>query len=102
MVQSELKTIFFDRLREREKEFYAADTSSDLREIKSPTSLYEAIKQRDGYLFKQEQDYSISFAINDSVKTSFFVHLPLNYNPGKSYPLLFYLLVIVQNSDLPS
>jgi dipeptidyl aminopeptidase/acylaminoacyl peptidase len=98
VVQSELKTIFFDRLREREKEFYAADTW----EIKSPTSLYEAIKQRDGYLFKQEQDYSISFAINDSVKTSFFVHLPLNYNPGKSYPLLFYLLVIVQNSDLPS
>lgn len=93
------KRIFFDRLREREKEFYAADTS-DLREIKSPVSLYEAIKQRDGYLFKQERDYSISFAVNDSVKTSFFVHLPLNYDPRKSYPLLFFLHGAVRSNRL--
>ncbi|MDY6121600.1 MAG: hypothetical protein SPI72_00720 [Porphyromonas sp.] len=93
------KRIFYDGLRDNEKEFYATN-ETPLQEIKDPKALYQELRKRNKYMAKQSQNYSISFAINDSVKTSFFVHLPIDYNPDKSYPLLFFLHGAVRGSML--
>ena len=84
------KQTFYDDLQANEKEFYATKYPT-LSKIKDGESLHQEIKKRTGYLPKKSQNYSISFAINDSVKTSFFVHLPKKYSPDKSYPLLLFL-----------
>ena len=52
------------------------------------------------YLPKDKRDYSIAFQLNDTTKTSYFVHLPNNYDPAKSYPLLFFLHGAVRYSPL--
>lgn len=84
------KRAFYDDLQVKEKEFYINEFPV-LTEIKDAESLYKEIKKRNGYLQKKSRNYSVSFAINDSIKTSFFVHLPKNYSPDKSYPLLLFL-----------
>ncbi len=84
------KQAFYDELQQNEKEFYAVNAIL-LEKIKDSEALYKEMRKQNGYIAKKKQDYSISFAVNDSVKTSFFVHLPVNYNPNKRYPLLFFL-----------
>lgn len=84
------KLAFYEELNVNEKEFYAVNEVS-LCKVKNGKELYKEIRTKSGYLPKKNQNYSISFAINDSTKTSFFVHLPPNYSPNKSYPLLFFL-----------
>lgn len=84
------KVAFYEELNVNEREFYAVDEVL-LHKIKDGKALYKEIRKKSGYLPKKSQNYSISFAINDSTKTSFFVHLPKNYTPNKSYPLLFFL-----------
>lgn len=86
----EAKQTFYKELSVNEEEFYASNNVPP-QKGKDGKTLYEEIRKKDGYLPKKSQNYSISFAINDSVKTSFFVHLPPKYNPNKSYPLLFFL-----------
>jgi len=93
------KNIFFTQLQEKENEFYA-NKGSQLHEIKEAKILYKNIQKYNPYLNKEEQNYSISFPINDSTKTSFFIHLPSNYNPNKVYPLLFFLHGAVRGNSL--
>lgn len=93
------KTQFFKELKEKEKEFYQI-TDSSLKTTKNPKDLYGKIRKINPYIPKKDRDYSLSFKINDSTKTSFFVHLPKSYTPEKSYPLLFLLHGAVRNNAL--
>lgn len=93
------KELFYNELKEIEDEFY--DTAeSRLAKIQEAKTLFEAIKTHNPYKPKEHRDYSISFTINDSTKTSFFVHLPKNYNPENKYSLLFFLHGAVRNNAL--
>ncbi len=93
------KTQFYTELKEKENEFYSVNKNR-LKEIKDPEALYKEIRNLNVYLPKKDRDYSIAFKINDSVKTSFFIHLPVNYNPQKKYTLLFFLHGAVRNNEL--
>ena len=79
-------TVFEDK----ENEFYSI-TANGLEGIKDPKKLYEELTGYNPYKPKAEQGYSMSFHINDSTKTSFFVQLPEAYSPEKKYSLLFIL-----------
>lgn len=93
------KERFYAELLSKENEFYSA-TKNDLTEIRDPKTLYGEIRKFDPYRPKNDRDYSISFKVNDSVKTSFFIHLPKNYDPSKKYSLLFFLHGAVKNNAL--
>lgn len=93
------KEQFYKELKEKENEFYSIN-QNNLAEIKDARLLYEEIKKFNPYKPKKDRDYSISFKINDSTKTSFFIHLPNNYNPAKKYSLLFFLHGAVKNNAL--
>ena len=93
------KQTFYDDLKALEKEFYAVD-KAPLNKTKGGKILYSEIKKKAGFLPKQQQDYSLSFVINDTARTAFLVHLPPNYNPAKRYPLLFFLHGAVRNNRL--
>src|SRR5690606_2824298 len=93
------KKQFYNKLKEEEDEFYKA-SEIDLSQIKNTKKLYKAIKQFAHYKPKNNQNYSISFIINDSLKTSFFIHLPKKYNPEKKYSVLFFLHGAVRNNAL--
>lgn len=93
------KILFYKELEEKENEFYSSSINK-LYETKDPQSLYKELKNFNPYKSKKEQNYSISFSINDSTTTSFFIHLPKNYNPEKRYPLLFFLHGAVRNNEL--
>lgn len=93
------KEQFYKELQEKENEFYSTNLN-DLRRIKKDDILYIEIENFNPYKTKKNRDYSISFKINDSTKTSFFIHLPMNYNPKKKYPLLFFLHGAVKNNAL--
>ena len=90
---------FYHQLQEKENEFYSISTNR-LSAVKNPEALYREIKTFNPYQPKKERDYSIAFKMNDSVKTSFFIHLPQNYNPQKKYSLLFFLHGAVRNNEL--
>lgn len=62
--------------------------------------LYKEIRNFNPYQSKKDRDYSIAFKINDSAKTSFFIHLPQHYDPQKKYTLLFFLHGAVRNNEL--
>jgi len=70
----------------------------DTRE--SPEQVYAALQQVSHYLPKKQRNYSIRFAINDTVQTSYFIHLPENYQPEKAYPLLLFLHGAVRYNQL--
>lgn len=93
------KEQFYSELKVKEDEFYDSNPA-DLNRIEDEKALYEKIKKYNPYKSKNDRDYSISFKINDSVKTSFFVHLPENYNPEKKYALLFFLHGAVRSNAL--
>ena len=93
------KQTFYDGLKALEKEFYVVD-KAPLNNAKDGKILYSEIKKKAGFLPKQQQDYSLSFVINDTARTAFLVHLPPNYNPAKRYPLLFFLHGAVRNNRL--
>ncbi|MGM7551993.1 alpha/beta hydrolase-fold protein [Myroides odoratimimus] len=94
-----LKAKFDVNLKEAEEEFYKVKSTKELTSTNGK-KLYEEIKAYNPYLPKAKQDYSISFAINDTVKTSFFIHLPKNYSPEKEYPVLFFLHGAVRYNNL--
>lgn len=93
------KEQFFYELLQKENEFNDR-LLSDYSAIKNPKVLYQTLKTSIPFHHKKDRDYSISFEINDSTKTSFFIHLPLNYNPEKKYTLLFFLHGAVNGNSL--
>lgn len=93
------KTQFYNELQEKENEFYQINKNK-LKEIKDPEALYRAIRNFNPYQPKKDRDYSIAFKINDSAKTSFFIHFPEHYNPQKKYTLMFFLHGAVRNNEL--
>ncbi len=93
------KQAFFENLQIKETEFYSTN-QQHLNAIKAPAVLYKKLKSLNPYKPKNERNYSISFTINDTTKTSFFVHLPPRYNPEKKYPLLFILHGAVRGNSL--
>ncbi|WP_353163772.1 alpha/beta hydrolase-fold protein [Empedobacter brevis] len=93
------KEQFYNELTIKQDEFYSSNPNN-LNNVENEKSLYETIRNFNPYKAKKNQDYSISFKINDSAKTSFFIHLPKNYNPEKKYSLLFFLHGAVRNNAL--
>jgi predicted esterase len=93
------KKKFFDQLKNRETEFYKV-VGNDYTNIKNTEKLYKELQESNPYITKEQRDYSISFPINDTLKTSFFIHLPENYNPEKKYSLLLFLHGTVRNNTL--
>ncbi|EHQ43727.1 Poly(3-hydroxybutyrate) depolymerase [Myroides odoratus] len=77
-------------LQNEEKAFFQTK-KQDFNGVTDGKKLYEKLKYDTPYLPKDQRDYSIGFQINDTTKTSYYIHLPKNYNPAKSYPLLFFL-----------
>jgi hypothetical protein len=69
------KDRFYSQLKVKEDEFFSIERTN-LDKFQDEKSLYEKIKNFNPYKVKKNQDYSISFKINDSTKTSFFIHLP--------------------------
>ena len=81
---------FFEELYSSEKEFF------DVNKVEYPKNLsaakiYNHIKESNPYKNKLKQDYSLSLKINDTLTSSYFVHLPKNYNPEKEYSALLFL-----------
>lgn len=93
------KNRFYMGLKEKEKEFYSIH-QHNLSEIKDPEALYYEIRNFNPYQPKEYRNYSVSFLINDSAATSFFVHLPQSYSPVKKYPLLFFLHGAIRSNAL--
>ncbi|MBD3906992.1 alpha/beta hydrolase-fold protein [Chryseobacterium sp. Ch-15] len=93
------KEQFYNELKVNEDEFFSRKPNN-LNSIENEKLLYETIRNFNPYREKKSQDYSISFKINDSIKTSFFIHLPKNYNPEKKYSLVFFLHGAVRNNAL--
>ncbi len=92
------KTDFYNKLAKQEQEFFAI-SKKDLDTDKAIT-LYKQLKKHNTYLPKKQRDYSISLNINDTVKTSYLVHLPKKYSPEKSYSLLVFLHGAVRHNAL--
>lgn len=84
------KRKFYENLKQIETEFYAVDTPT-IDKVRGLKQLYESLKEKAVYKEKQKRNYSISFSINPTTQTSFFIHLPENYSPQKRYPLLIIL-----------
>ncbi|WP_367913030.1 alpha/beta hydrolase-fold protein [Leadbetterella sp. DM7] len=93
------KAQFYRELKEKENEFYRI-SGRDLKRIPDPRTLYKEIRAYHPYQSKQLRDYSLSLPVNDSVRTSFLVHLPKNYSPQKKYPVLLFLHGAVRNNAL--
>lgn len=94
----ENKKIFFEELNELQKEFFKVKPASfdGLKE----EALFERIRTYNPYMPKKHRDYSISFPINDSVKTSYFVHLPEKYDSKTRCPVLLFLHGAVYHNSL--
>ncbi|MHC5353397.1 alpha/beta hydrolase-fold protein [Myroides sp. LJL115] len=73
-----------------QEEFYKTK-QLPIDSTKSARELYEQLKNYAPYLDKEKINYSLSFAINDTLNSSFLVHLPANYNPSRRYPVLVVL-----------
>jgi hypothetical protein len=93
------KKEFFEKLNAFEKEFFKT-SNNNFKTSNNVKKLYQNIKTYNPYLPKQKQNYSISLKINDSINSSYLVHLPKNYNPKNKYPTLIFLHGAVRFSSL--
>lgn len=93
------KKKYFERLNSFENEFFKT-SNSKIDTTKNERILYQEIQTFNPYLPKENQNYSISFKINDTTNTSYLVHLPKNYNPKNKYPALIFLHGAVRFSSL--
>ncbi|MCL5129095.1 alpha/beta hydrolase-fold protein [Algibacter sp. L4_22] len=93
------KKEFFEKLNAFEKEFFKT-SNNNFKTSNNVKKLYQNIKTYNPYLPKQKQNYSISLKINDSINSSYLVHLPKNYNPKNKYPTLIFLHGAVRFSFL--
>lgn len=91
------KKLFYERLKNQEIEFFAHRPMPSFNKKKE--ELYLQLKNLHPYKRKSQRNYSIQFPINDSIHSSFYVHLPADYNPDKSYPVLFFLHGAVRYSE---
>ena len=74
---------FFQRLAAEEAEFLKPAT---LQFSENPEAGIEA-----EFLPKAHRNYSIRYALSDTLTTSYFVALPEHYDPSRSYPMLVFL-----------
>lgn len=86
----QLSKRFYDSIQITNNEFFQIKKQISF-ENQDKKVLYKSLRNYNPYLKKKEQNYSIFFPINDSIKSSYFVHLPKNYNPEKKYPMLIFL-----------
>ncbi len=84
------KENFYKNLKKTEEEFFKINTYSP-DENQDGKMLYTYLKNYNPFLSKNQQNYSVTFKVNDSAKTSYLIHLPQHYDPQKKYPLLFFL-----------
>jgi predicted esterase len=89
---------FFKNLEKEKSEFFKVKETNTLKGKKNE-NLYQEIKDYNLFLPKEKRNYSISLKINDSIQTSYLVHLPKKYNPQKKYPVLFFLHGVVHLSE---
>jgi len=90
---------FYDSIQLTNDEFFRTKKLTNL-EINDKKELYKSLRNSSSYLPKKKQNYSIFFSINDTLKSSYFVHLPKNYNPERKYPMLIFLHGAVFFSEL--
>ncbi len=93
------KEKFYEKLAKSEREFFTINKPLSSVNVK-PDKLYSNIKNYNPYLPKQQRDYSVTFKVNDTLKTSYHVHLPENYNPEKRYSMLMFLHGAVKGNML--
>lgn len=93
MVTSALKrkTRFYEELDLKKEEFLASKRQVEIGKTLSGKKLYQQLQTWNPYLAKSQRNYSITFPVKDTAKTSYFIHLPKGYDPAKSYPILFFL-----------
>lgn len=92
------KELFYRKLENEKVEFFAQRPAPSF--TKKKEELYVQLKQLNSFKRKQQRNYSIMFHINDSTRSSYYVHLPADYDPNKKYPVLFFLHGAVRNSEL--
>lgn len=92
------KKEFFNALKKNEQEFFDTEAINIPKGL-NQEKLYNHLKEFNPFKKKLKQNYSISFCINDTLKTSYFVHLPENYNPQKKYPVLLFLHGAVRHTS---
>jgi len=96
-----MKSVFFKKLHDRQDEFQAGHLKQNTYiKAKDGQQAYQQIKSFDRYQPKKYTGYSIEFKVTDSLITSYYISLPLHYNPKKRYPLLFFLHGAVSSNGL--
>ncbi len=85
------KKKFYQDLKSKREEFLRVKDRYGINGNLDGKELYQQLQKWNPYLTKSQSDYSISFPVKDTLLTSYFVHLPDNYNPAKSYPMLIFL-----------
>lgn len=97
-----LKDHFHKDLANKEKQLFSSSMLATL--VFDPKDnrrkIYEKITLYNNFIRPKEYEYSLLFKINDSIKTSYFVSLPADYDPKKSYPLMFFLHGAVNSNAL--
>jgi len=97
----QMKAAFLTNLKDKQEEFEMGGLKQfDFTKVKNGKQAYQLIKSYQGFQQKKSVNYSIKFRVADSAYTSYFVSLPSNYNPKKSYPVLFFLHGAVQGNSL--
>lgn len=90
MNSQQISKRFYDSIQVTNTEFFKTKKVVSF-DNKDKKALYQSLRNWSPYLPKKEQNYSVFFPINDTIKSSYFVHLPKNYNPQKKYPMLIFL-----------
>lgn len=83
------KELFFKKLDQQQAEFF--DVSTEFKKDGSAEDVYQDLKNFNPFRQKFQQNYSVSFRVNDTLDTSYLVHLPQAYNPKKRYSVLIFL-----------
>lgn len=91
------KERFYQQLKNDEAEFFACRPSPSFNKKKE--ELYLQLKQLNSHKRKNKRNYSIMFQVNDSVRSSYYVHLPAGYDPDRKYPVLFFLHGAVRSRE---
>ena len=96
-----MKDIFFKKLKDNQFEFETGRFKTlTFPKAKTGAEVYQMIKSFNDFKSKKQRNYSIKFKVTDSLSTSYFVSLPANYNPKKSYAIMFFLHGAVQINAL--
>lgn len=93
------KAAFYQKLQTLEAEFFATKNNEPDWKLDAK-ELYQKLKNHNSYTTKKHRNYSLSFPINDSIKTSYYVHLPQDYSPNQKFPLLIVLHGAVRSNAL--